>query len=158
MELAKEIAKGAIKGRIVTRDGRSVRIVCWDAQRDDNIVALIRDEKGVEFTKDYTSDGRVFLMGKSSLDLMLEIPEYMTFKDGDEFNPFDRVLVRDSNEEHWAISLFARKLIDISDGLVYKYECSNGTTWNYCIPYNEQTAHLLGTTEDYVGTKQKENG
>ena len=64
-----------------------------------------------------------------------------------EFKPFDKVLVRDEENEKWHISLFAREIVDDSDGLSYKYECSNGTWWNCCIPF-EDNEYLLGTTEN----------
>ena len=44
-----------------------------------------------------------------------------------DFKPFDKVLVRDEDDKEWHISLFAREIVDDSDGLSYKYECSNGT-------------------------------
>lgn len=44
-----------------------------------------------------------------------------------EFKPFDKVLVRDEDDKEWHISLFAREIVDDSDGLSYKHECSNGT-------------------------------
>ena len=31
----------------------------------------------------------------------------------------------------------------------YFYVCINGS-YHYCIPYNEHTAHLLGTTDPYT--------
>lgn len=64
-----------------------------------------------------------------------------------EFKPFDKVLVRDEENEKWHISLFAREIVDDSDGLSYKYECFNGTWWNCCIPF-EDNEYLLGTTEN----------
>lgn len=64
-----------------------------------------------------------------------------------EFKPFDKVLVRDEENEKWHISLFAREIVDDSDGLSYKYECSNGTWWNCCIPF-EGNEYLLGTTKN----------
>lgn len=64
-----------------------------------------------------------------------------------EFKPFDKVLVRDEDDKEWHISLFAREIVDDSDGLSYKYECSNGTLWDCCIPF-EGNEHLLGTTEN----------
>lgn len=64
-----------------------------------------------------------------------------------EFKPFDKVLVRDDENEKWNISLFAREIVDDSDGLSYKYECSNGILWDYCIPF-EGNEHLLGTAEN----------
>lgn len=63
-----------------------------------------------------------------------------------EFKPFDKVLVRDEGDKEWHISLFAREIVDYSDGLSYKYECSNGTLWDYCIHF-EGNEHLLGTEE-----------
>ena len=59
-----------------------------------------------------------------------------------EFKPFDKVLVRDEDDKEWHISLFAREIVDDSDGLSYKYECSNGTLWNCCIPF-EGNEYLL---------------
>lgn len=69
-----------------------------------------------------------------------EEPEY-------EFKPFDKVLVRDEGDKEWHISLFAREIVDDSDGLSYKYECSNGTLWDCCIPF-EGNECLLGTAEN----------
>lgn len=64
-----------------------------------------------------------------------------------DFKPFDKVLVRDEDDKEWHISLFAREIVDYSDGLSYKYECSNGTLWNYCVPF-EGNEHLLETAEN----------
>lgn len=233
VELAKRIQNKECEGRIVTRYGRNVRIICWDAHCDDNIVALIEGENGVEFTKNYVSDGMVFLTCESEYDLMLEIPEYMTFKDGDviafagmednptigifqkriridahkcyvkfdylgylvfdaepltyhnarkatesekqklidalkaskepkakeclkilgvevkqecEFKPFDKVLVRDEGGV-WFADIFSHYTND-SD---WEYKTAGGGSWEQCIPYNEQTAKLLGTTDNWEG-------
>lgn len=64
-----------------------------------------------------------------------------------EFKPFDKVLVRDEDDKEWHISLFAREIVDDSDGLSYKHECSNGTLWDCCIPF-EGNEYLLGTAEN----------
>lgn len=61
-------------------------------------------------------------------------PEY-------KFKPFDKVLVRDTEDDDWHVSLFVRKIADAQ----YKeerYECLNGTGWIYCIPY-EGNEHFL---------------
>lgn len=58
-----------------------------------------------------------------------------------KFKPFDKVLVRDTEDDDWHVSLFVRKIADAQ----YKeerYECLNGTGWIYCIPY-EGNEHLL---------------
>ena len=64
-----------------------------------------------------------------------------------EFKPFDKVLVRNEDDKEWHISLFAREIVDDSDGLSYKHECSNGTLWDCCIPF-EGNEHLLGTNKN----------
>lgn len=60
-----------------------------------------------------------------------------------ELKPFDRVLVRDFEDQSWQVSLFSYKDSD-------SYYCCNGCCWTHCIPYigNES---LLGTTKDVEG-------
>ena len=55
-----------------------------------------------------------------------------------KLQPFDKVLVRDQDCDSWQISLFGYKNR-------YYYRCSNGYSWNQCIPY-KGNEHLLGTT------------
>mgnify|MGYP001511537825 FL=1 len=64
-----------------------------------------------------------------------------------DFKPFDKVLVRKEGNKKWNISLFAREIVDDYNGLPYKYECSNGTLWDYCIPF-EGNGCLLETAEN----------
>lgn len=68
-----------------------------------------------------------------------------------EFKPFDKVLCRNSKDDTWEADFFARltrKEIDYTQS--DKYLCV-GQLWMHCIPYNEQTAHLLGTTDEWKG-------
>lgn len=71
-----------------------------------------------------------------------------------ELKPFDKVLCRNSMDDTWEADFFARltrKEIDYTQS--GKYLCV-GDLWMYCIPYNEETAHLLGTTDDWEGGEQ----
>lgn len=65
-----------------------------------------------------------------------------------EFRKGDPVLVRDFVNEPWELSAFIEK-----DEKRFKAGFPFGVGPNYrfniCIPYNEKTMHLLGTTEDY---------
>lgn len=54
--------------------------------------------------------------------------------------PFDRVLVRDRDIEHWICNLFSHIIND-------EYLCI-GSRFIYCIPYNDDTKHLIGTTDE----------
>lgn len=234
VELAKKITNGYAEGRIVTRDGRSARVICWDFSNIQNIVSAISQEDGVENVSYNFHDGTCSLSLQCDEDLFLEIPEYMTFKDGHviaydnvkdvffiigskcsmtdenphyyvkyekgyltfgaedsfcrlkysrlvteeerqkfidalkeskepqakeylklffgievkqeyEFKPFDKVLVRDGNDGVWVADIFS----NYSNNSEWKYKTVGGSPWKQCIPYNEQTAHLLGTTENY---------
>ena len=242
VEMAKRISNGEVDGKIITRDGRNVRVVCWDARGDLCILALLagksKDDVGA-----YPNDGRIFMEGESPADLMLEIPEYMTYRNGDivklsndtytwlsiirdiylvdngrgdklyvtndyvsiminggdgrvyiddysdagttvekatedeiktlidalkaskepkaevylkhffgiegkpkrEFKPKDWVLCY---SDGWNLCQFSHtKLRDIDNKLMHV--TVGGIAYEQCIPYNEQTAHLLGTTDDW---------
>lgn len=227
-EMAKKIASKEIEGRIITRDKRCVRVVCWDANSDQCILALLQGESKEEVGA-YPQDGRIFMEGESPADLMIEIPEYMTFKDGDilsdgsfifilngngeyktslyafldrandlgfggaaamnnihlyqyatefekqklidalkasketkakeylkrffgieekkeyEFKPKDWVLCRSGDE--WCLCRFSHKTMRF-DG-VLMYVTVGGIAYEKCIPYNEQTAHLVGKRENW---------
>ena len=67
-----------------------------------------------------------------------------------QFKPFDRVLVRDYDSQNWKCGIFSQYMQDVQ----YKYLCV-GNTYMQCIPYNEETKHLLGTTEPYEQPKPK---
>ena len=58
-------------------------------------------------------------------------------------NPFDRVLVRDRRVEKWRCNFFSY----IGDYNDFPY-VSIATGYNFCIPYNDDTKHLVGTTEE----------
>ena len=63
--------------------------------------------------------------------------------DPNTLKPFDRVIVRNNNGE-WKCAIFSHIKDYDSD---YRYDCCY-MIYRYCIPYNEETKHLLGTTEE----------
>ena len=56
--------------------------------------------------------------------------------------PYDKVLVRDCNTGNWKCDLFSH----IRDKDTYPYYCV-GNYYRWCIPYNDDTKHLIGTSE-----------
>ena len=56
--------------------------------------------------------------------------------------PFDKVLTRCDDSEKWGIDLFG-----YFDNL-YKGVCCLDAYLQMCIPYNDETKHLVGTTND----------
>ena len=73
----------------------------------------------------------------------LTAPWYKKEKfDPKTLKPFDMVLVRDNMEE-WSCSFFSH--IRKNTGYPYKVSCSS---YEKCIPYNDETKHLVGTKEE----------
>ena len=58
--------------------------------------------------------------------------------------PFDKVLVRDNNDKKWECSLFSRIINHES----FPFKCVSSGAFRYCIPYNEDTKHLVGTYKE----------
>ena len=56
--------------------------------------------------------------------------------------PFDRVLIKDVI---WSVGLFSHYN---KNACYYSCECVGGTITKYCIPYNDETKHLVGTSEE----------
>lgn len=58
--------------------------------------------------------------------------------------PFDRVLVQCNKSENWRVQLFS---YIIEGEVLYPYVCI-GCNYKYCIPYNNDTKHLVGTSDE----------
>ena len=232
LELSKEITNGEVEGRIITRVGNSVRILCYDVIGNEyKICGLVHYGKSEEPAV-FTEKGLFYENQTDDLDLMIEIPEYLSFKDGDiitfgnekdslatgifrkrdsktshecyvilsylgnlsfhdkgrtynnarlateeekqklidallssknpeakeycktffgiekkkgyELKPFDKVLVRNNESQYWRIEIFSH----IDKSAKFLHVCFKNS-YIMCIPYNEQTAHLLGTNQDW---------
>ena len=67
-----------------------------------------------------------------------------------QFKPFDQVLVRDFDEDTWKVGIYShyKEASDIP------YICV-GSYYSQCIPYNEETKHLIGTNEPYKEPEPK---
>ena len=58
--------------------------------------------------------------------------------------PFEKVLVRDEDNEKWNCGFFSHNN-EFNDVYPYRFV---GTPYTYCIPYNDDTKHLIGTSEE----------
>ena len=59
------------------------------------------------------------------------------------FQSFDKVLAKDGFASKWTCSFFSHMDNDVS----FPIYCSGGY-FKVCIPYNEETKHLVGTSDD----------
>lgn len=127
--------------KVITREGLPVRIICTDKVCDDEgiqkpIIALVNfGDKEIVYP--YSSDG-ISSPLLSNLDLFFA-PEkkVYSFKEG------DRVLARDS-DTFWDFDYFD----SYREGSFYPYMCRYAPH-EQCIPLNEHTWKLLGTTDEY---------
>ena len=234
VELAKKITEKSVEGKIVTRNGESARIVCFDRKDEFRPIIALVHSGYIEIPNAFCVNGKIVNDDVlDTCDLMIEIPEYMTFKDGDviayddekdvffiigrkcsmtDENPhyyvkYEKGYITFSTEDsfcrlkgsrlateeerqriidalkeskepksysclkrffsieektkcelkagqpvigidgrgEWRYDFFSHYNPKYQNG---NYVCS-ARSYSKCLPYNEQTAHLLGTTENY---------
>ena len=103
----------------------------------------------------FTKDGRIFhsYYGECILFPSKEQRDWSKFErfwdkpkvekfDPKTLQPFDKVLVRDSPLSKWRPDFFGFLVQN------EKYIICTGSFWYQCIPYNEETKHLVGTAKD----------
>ena len=56
--------------------------------------------------------------------------------------PYDKVLVKDYSDDGWKVDFYSHK----DTSMTYHYRCI-GETYRCCIPYNDDTKHLVGTND-----------
>ena len=64
-----------------------------------------------------------------------------------EFEPFQKVLVRCKDYQKWKVDFFSHYDDSCKE---FPYVCVSSRK-SFCIPYNEDTKHLLGTTDEWKG-------
>ena len=102
------------------------------------------------------ADATITLYNITSIEIMLypskdqrnwskfTAPWYKKEKfDPNTLQPFDKILVRDSDEYKWKCTFYSHQ----REGDLCKY-ATTGASYTYCIPYNDQTKHLVGTSDE----------
>lgn len=100
------------------------------------IISEITDDKYI-----FTDTSYAFIRNQDGWELVTDKKP--------RFNPnalkiFDRVLVRDGDGYTWKGTFFSH-INNTSN--IYKYATSGGF-YEYCIPYNDDTKHLVGTRDE----------
>ena len=124
----------------------------YNINQERKIVSVILE---TDATWDINANGTISIGNVTSPDIMLypskdqrdwskfTAPWYEKEKfDINTLNPFDKVLVRDTISEYWECEFFSRQMDDTYPyvGIAHSYK--------FCIPYNDGTKHLLGTTDE----------
>ena len=115
-------------------------------------IVLSYDYKGNITSTCFTKDGRYVdsANGECLLFPSKEQRDWSKFKvskpkfDPHTLQPFDKVLTRESPDARW-YGDFVSMPPDISDSVPY---IISDREYDMVIPYNEDTKHLIGTTED----------
>lgn len=71
-------------------------------------------------------------------NMELEKPKF----DPNTLQPFDKVLMRQDNITVWQARIFEARVFD------GKYSATSGGLFDYCIPFNDETKHLLRTNDE----------
>ena len=133
------------------------KVLFMGIDKDNSIYPiLVKVSFGTNALKQFTKQGKCYVIGGectlfpdknqrdwSKFERFWDKPKVEKF-DVSTLLPFDKVLVRNSHIEGWKTNFF---------GYINEYpgNCSidcAGFWWKCCIPYNEETKHLVGTTKD----------
>lgn len=131
VEMAKKITNGEIEGRVLTRNGESVRLLSFDRKDEYRPVIALVNNGSMEIVCALGIDGK-YAMGDTigKRDLFIEIPEYMTFKDGD-------VIAFGHTEKSITIGIFHMNKNYKSHECYVKLDWSGGLVYDvYPLTYN----------------------
>ena len=101
----------------------------------------------------FYSDGKFTYDGECVLFPSREQRDWSKFKvpikkfDPKDFKPFDKVLLREGYGFKW-YPTFLENILKEPSGKYSAVELIIGYKWDMCIPYNDETKHLVGTTDD----------
>lgn len=98
--------------------------------------------EGDGYISSLNSNGQCFENGECIIFPSKDNRDWSTLEPKKEclFKPFDKVLVRNSSSCCWSAEFFSSKFHNI-------FYCIGGN-YAQCIPYNEETQHLVGTNQD----------
>ena len=148
-EILKDCPKGTVFYSTLHGKVNFVRI-----DEEEHPIIFMFTDKGVEFNSRVSSEGKYLYSTKGECILFPSKDQ----RDWSKFNapwlkkgrfnpktlkPFDKVLVRVFGHHVWKVDFYSHK----GQGKEFPYICV-GNTYKYCIPYNDDTKHLIGTTDE----------
>ena len=153
-EILKDCPEGTKLYSPVYGDVELVKVI----QVEDEILSTIEDDiypikikLNNNSLDNFTKDGRMFedYNGECMLFPSKDQRDWSKFKpkqpkfDPKTLQPFDKVLVRDGSI-CWKCAFYSHER---EEECTFKYETTD-SIHKYCIPYNDDTKHLVGTTKE----------
>ena len=141
--------------KVVTRDGIPAKILYTDARGEYPVIALVEHyQETLDVTFSFTKDGKWCTDGTNSnkdLFFATDKPKVERF-DPKTLQPFDKVLAR-CTESEWMPTLFGYFIDEADKDPLSPFENGERVVcvdigYHQCIPYNEETKHLVGTLDD----------
>ena len=150
VEILKDCPKGTKLYSTIYGDVELVEV-----RINDNAYPIeIKIGEGSDMICDTTNDGRLLeeFPGECTLFPSRDQRDWSKFKvksnkpkfDPKTLKPYDKVLVRDGDLGNWKNVFFS---YIIERETCYPYLCLYDH-YKYCIPYNDETKHLVGTAEE----------
>ena len=118
---------------------------------DNTIYILTKIDYGCGFTKEYClateEEKKIFFDALEKIGKIwnAETKHIESIKPKYNLQPFDKVLVRDEKCQYWDADIFSYRDSEEDD---YSFHCLGGKKYDQCIPYNDETKYLLGTSYD----------
>lgn len=163
LNLAKLITEKIAEGNIITRAGQEARILCFNRHTIGAPILALVDEEGYEEMHTYSLNGRYSVEYTDDLDLMLEIPEYYTFKEGDILKGIIRPFIFNGlySERYDMMGTFCGidgtgKLRIIGDGYLNKDECNWTLTEKVTYATQKDKELLISKLKESKNVKAKE--
>ena len=147
VEILKDCPKGTKLYSTTYGDVELIRV-----NQNDDVDYPIEIKLSDDSINSVTTDGRLceYYNGECVLFPSKEQRDWSKFKvksnkpkfDPKTLHPFDKVLARDMVNGQWRCTFYSHERKDI-----YKYVTID-YNYSYCVPYNDDTKHIVGTNED----------
>ena len=130
-----------------------VEFVCIDEYEEYPIKVMVKRKfidafSGKGFIRPQYNIKGILFPSKDQIDWSkFTAPWYKKEKfDPNTLKPFDKVLVRDERFDYWRCAFYSHQRKE-EESTIYRY-ATTANSYARCIPYNEETKHLVGTTDE----------
>ena len=148
VDIARKVTLGEIDGKILTNEGYDAKIICWNSGYYPFVLIALTTINGLTRPEFYTLSGEIRPPFCNKENLSIEVPEYVTFKNGEIVTFEDGSIGILKLYEYNPFSLYA---ILCKEGVFYDYNLS--TTKNIRKAYKSEKKKLIKALKE-VGDEE----